>query len=77
MQTSCAVTAQLISVFIFALRISPILHKSEILSFRPSSETVQAGICRNWSETETIFSHRGSVRGPVTGLYGEKYRRKL
>ena len=29
----------------------PLLLKSEILRFYPSSETVQAGLCQIWSET--------------------------
>ena len=39
----------------------PLLHKSEISSFKPVSVVVQAGLCRTWSEPpKTVFSCRGS-----------------
>ena len=52
-QISCAVTAQLISAFVFATcmdRTMSLLVKSKISSFWLSSVTVQAGICQTWSE---------------------------
>ena len=53
---SCAVTAQLISSFAFTTRMDstmPHLHVliSEISSFLPLPVTVQAHLCRSWSET--------------------------
>ena len=48
----CAVTVQLISVFVFASDSTiPLLPKSEVASLYPSSEAVQPGLCRTWSET--------------------------
>ena len=39
----------------------PLLPKSEISSFYPSSVNVQPGLCQTWSETpKTGFSQRGS-----------------
>ena len=32
----------------------PLLPKSEISSFKPSSVAVQSGLCRTWSETPKI-----------------------
>ena len=32
----------------------PLLSKSKILSLYPSSELVQAGLCRTWSETQIV-----------------------
>ena len=32
----------------------PLLLKSEISSFQPVSVTVQAGLCRTWSETTLL-----------------------
>ena len=38
----------------------PLLLKSEISSFLPSSVTVQPGLCRTWSETQIVgfLTHR-------------------
>ena len=39
----------------------PLLFKSEISSFQPSSVAVQPGLCRTGSETRVlVFSRRGS-----------------
>ena len=49
-----AETAQLISTFDFATQSDsriPLLPKSKISSSLTFSETVQAGLCRTWSET--------------------------
>ena len=32
----------------------PLLPKSEISSFYPSSVTVQSGVCQTWSETQIV-----------------------
>ena len=32
----------------------PLLSKSEISSFKPSSVAVQPGLCRTWAETRTL-----------------------
>ena len=47
-QISCAVTAQLISAFVFATQIvqNPLLQIPKILSCQSSSVTVQAGLCQ-------------------------------
>ena len=38
----------------------PLLSKSKFLSFLPSSETVQPGLCRTWSEPKLfVFSRTG------------------
>ena len=52
-QISCAVTAQLISVFVFASQIgkSPFLNP-EFSSFSLASVNVQPCLCRTWSETQ-------------------------
>ena len=52
-QISCAVTAQLISAFVFATRIVQFLSliNLKIPSLYHSSVTVQAGLCWTWSET--------------------------
>ena len=47
----------------------PLLLKSEISSFFPSSVTVQPGLCQTWSETQTVcfLMHRlmyNSTVGP-------------
>ena len=49
----CAVNAQLISAFVFLCSDSttPPVPKSEISSCSLFSVTVQAGLCRTWSET--------------------------
>ena len=53
-QISCAVTAQLISTFVFATRIVRFLF---FLNPKFLSVTAQAGSCRTWSETlEDQFS---------------------
>ena len=51
----------------------PLLSKSKISSLYPSSVTVQAGLCRTWSELKTfVFSHTGSVNlGEQGGLVVE------
>ena len=49
-QISCAVTAQLISTFVIAL----LLNLSEISRFRLAPVTVQAGLCRDWSEIQIV-----------------------
>ena len=39
----------------------PLLSKSKISSFLPSSVTVQHGLCRTWSEHKLlVFTHTGS-----------------
>ena len=46
-QISCAVTAQLISAFVFRCRDNTILLiRSEISRFYPASVTLQAGLCQ-------------------------------
>ena len=52
-QISFAVTAKLISVFVFRYTDStiPLLPKSEISSLWPFSVAVQPGLCGTWSET--------------------------
>ena len=52
-QISFAVTAKLISAFVFRYIDStiPLLSKSEILSVLLFSEAVQPGLCQTWSET--------------------------
>ena len=47
-QISLAVTAKLISAFVFATRIVQSLY---FLSPKSSTVAVQAGLCRTWSET--------------------------
>ena len=43
----------------------PLLLKSEISSFYPSSGAAQAGLCWTWSETRRpVFSRRGSYNDP-------------
>ena len=37
----------------------PLLLKSEILTFKPFSVTVQVGLGRTWSETTLLFFPRG------------------
>ena len=62
-QISCAVTAQVISAFVFHYMDSTILllFKSEISSLQPSSVAAQPGLCQTWSETQRrVFSQRGS-----------------
>ena len=49
---SCEVTAQIISAFVFALHI----EQSEISIFQPASVTVQADLCRTWSEPQIVGS---------------------
>ena len=44
----CAVTAQLISAFVFA---TPVHRQYKISSFWSFSMTVQTNLCQNWSET--------------------------
>ena len=40
----------------------PLLSKSKIFSFQPSSVTVQPSLCRTWSEPELlVFSCTGSI----------------
>ena len=50
-QISFAVTARLISAFVFAICIVPLLPNSEISSLKPSSVALQPGLCRTWSKT--------------------------
>ena len=51
-QISCAVTAQLISPFAFATRIVQCrIYLYQKSSFLPWPATVQAHLCRSWSET--------------------------
>ena len=38
----------------------PLLLKSEISSFQLFSVTVQAGLCRTWSETTLLVSHEAA-----------------
>ena len=39
----------------------PVLSKSKISSLKPSSVTVQTGLCQTWSETNLfVFSRTGS-----------------
>ena len=63
-QISFAVTAKLISAFVFSYIGStiPLLPKSKILSLlRPLSVGVKPNLCRTWSETpKKVFSRRGS-----------------
>ena len=49
---SFAVTAKLISIFVFITRIVlfPLLHKYKISSLLPSSVAVQPGLCQTWLE---------------------------
>ena len=65
-QISCAVTAQLIRHLDSTISLLP---KSEISSFQPSSETVQASLCRTRSETQRqVFSCRGSLNAVVISM---------
>ena len=53
-KTKTQISAQLISAFVFATKISftiPLLSKSEISSLYPSSVAVQPCLCGTWSET--------------------------
>ena len=62
-QISCAVSAQLISTFVFQCIDSTIslLPKSKISSLYLSSVVAQPGLCRTWSEIpKTGFLQRGS-----------------
>ena len=62
-QISFAVTAKLISAFVFCYTDStfPLLPKYGISSLYASSVIAQPGLCWTWSETpKTVFSHRGS-----------------
>ena len=64
-QISFAVTAKLISAFVFASRDSTIilLPKSEILSLKPSSVAVQPGLCRTRLEFRMlVFSRHRSFK---------------
>ena len=47
----------------------PLLSKSEISSLKPSSVTVQSGLCRTWSEPKLlVFSRTGSyIKTELTG----------
>ena len=45
----------------------PLLSKSKISSFQPSSVTVQPGLCRTWSEPKLlVFSRTGSFISNTT-----------
>ena len=45
----------------------PLLLKSEISSFLPSSVTVQAGLCCTWSETpRTVFFRFSRITAHIT-----------
>ena len=55
-QISCAVTAQLISVFVLAIQI-PLLLKSKISSFKPSSEAVAWFVSDLVGNQDYWFSH--------------------
>ena len=63
-QISFAVTAKLISAFVFAITEStiPLLPISEISNLWPSSVVAQSDLCRTWSETPKtpVFWRRGS-----------------
>ena len=52
-QISCAVTAQVDQRLCFRYidTTIPLLYKSEIKSFKPSSVAVQPGLCQTWSQT--------------------------
>ena len=47
----------------------PLLLKSEISSFLPSSVTVQPGLCRTWSETQIVsfLTHRLNINSILLG----------
>ena len=53
LQISCALTAQLISTFVFRFKDSttPCLLKFKISSFSLSPVTVEACLCQTWSES--------------------------
>ena len=55
-QISCAVTAQLISIFVLASHIvlSLFFLKFEISTFYPTFVTVQAHLCQTWSERQKV-----------------------
>ena len=55
-QTSYAVTAQLISTFVFVTRIVQFLFylNPKFQAFNSASLTVQSGWCQTWSETPTV-----------------------
>ena len=57
-QISSAVTEKLISAFVFASTV-PLLSKSKISSFQPSSVLLQLGLCRTCSETTLLVFPRG------------------
>ena len=51
-----AAAVQLISTFVLATSIVPLLSKSEILSLYPSSVAKRPSLCRTWSKTlKTVF----------------------
>ena len=52
-QTSCTVTAQLISIFVFTTQfnLTPLLSKSKILNRESFSVALQAGLCQTWLKT--------------------------
>ena len=55
---SFSVTAKLISAcFHYTDSTIPLLLKYKISSLKPSSETVQAGLCRTWSEPKLLVCH--------------------
>ena len=39
----------------------PLLLLCKVSSFKLSSVTVQAGLCRTWSEAQIVFSRTGSI----------------
>ena len=49
LRSNCAADQRL--CFRYTDSIIPLLSKSEISSFQPSSVAVQPGLCRTWSET--------------------------
>ena len=55
-QISCAVTAQLISAFVFTTRLvlSLFCLNPKFQAFKPASVTVQPGLCQTWSETQIV-----------------------
>ena len=74
---SCAVTAQLISAFVFAIQIVQSLYYLNPkfqASSHASSVAVQPGFCQTWSETpKTGFSHNEAhISEPWTWGYKMK-----
>ena len=84
-QLICTVTAQLISAFVFAIKIVPtipLLPKSKISSLKQSSAIVQPGFSQTWSETpktgienDTDYQHDSCADNPTYRHYRSEDKR--